>query len=173
MNTKFYLVAKKNLEYIKSNITDDKYLNNLLYANIITILETYLYNLFVFLLHNDFKLLKKLTTSSKFKNQKIPLKLALTNIEKYIIEMIKGLNYHNLSDIEPLFREVLDIKIDYNEKIIETIDIRHNIIHRNGYDKDGKIVNISKEEFLKTINLFSIFILEIDKQIIKKYNVKD
>jgi len=173
MNTKYYLEAKNNLNYIEDKITNDEYLNKLLYANIITILEKYLYNIFITLLNSDIKLLKNLTISSKFKNQKIPLKTALNDVEKYIFEMVKGLNYHNLSDIEPLFSEVLDIKIDYDEKVIHTINTRHNIIHRNGFNKNGESIKISTLQFQQTIKLFLNLILDIDNQITKKYNIQD
>ena len=88
MSSKFFIEAKENLEYISTKISNDKYLNQLLYANIITILETYLYRVFTILLENDFELLKKLTNSSKFKTQKVPLKMALSNIKKMEIKFL-------------------------------------------------------------------------------------
>jgi len=169
MSSKFFIEAKNNLEYISEKISDDEYLNQLLYANIITILETYLYKVFTFLLEKDFELLKKLTNSSRFKNQKIPLKLALTDIKNHIFTMIKGLTYHNLADIEIIYKEVLGVKIRYNEKILNAIDIRHDIIHRNGYKKDGAKITISKNDIIETIKVFESLIKDVDRQVIEKY----
>ena len=169
MSSKFFIEAKNNLEYISEKISDYEYLNQLFYANIITILETYLYKVFTFLLKKDFELLKKLTNSSKFKNQKIPLKLALTDIKSYIFTMIKGLTYHNLADIEIIYKEVLGVKIRYNEKILNAINIRHDIIHRNGYKKDGAKITISKNDIIETIKVFEGLIKDVDRQVIEKY----
>jgi len=170
MNTKFYIEAKNNLEYISQKISDDKYLNNLLYANIVTILETYLYKVFIFLLDNNPKLFKNLANSSKFKNQKVSLKLALSNIKSHIFIMIRRLTYHNLADIELIYKEVLKVDIKYDETILEIINIRHDIIHRNGYTKENITVVLSENDIIDTIKIFKNLIENIDKQIIEKYN---
>ena len=169
MSSKFFIEAKENLEYISTKISNDKYLNQLLYANIITILETYLYRVFTTLLENNFELLKKLTNSSKFKTQKVTLKMALSDIKKHILEMIKGLNYHNLADIDLIYKDVLEIKIKYNDEILKAIEIRHDIIHRNGYKKDGDKVFILNEDIIKSIETFENLIKEIDKEVIEKF----
>jgi uncharacterized protein YegP (UPF0339 family) len=172
MSSKFYLEAENNLKYIIKKISDDEYLNQLLYANIITILETYLYKTFTFLLEKDFKLLKKLTESSKFKNQKVSLKLALSDIKQHIFTMIRNLTYHNLADIDVIYKEVLNIKIKYDEDILNSIEKRHDIIHRNGYKKDGRKIFISKNEIIETVKLFQNLVKDIDMQIMEKYKDK-
>jgi hypothetical protein len=83
--------------------------------------------------------------------------------------MIKGLTYHNLADIEIIYKEVLGVKIRYNEKILNAINIRHDIIHRNGYKKDGAKITISKNDIIETIKVFEDLIKDVDRQVIEKY----
>ena len=50
--------------------------------------------------------------SEKFKARKLPIYFALRNdLTQYFLQLVSEINFHNLSDIEPLFREAFDVKI--------------------------------------------------------------
>jgi len=173
MNTKSYdeFILSKNRILEKIQL-EDLFINKLLFSNIITSFEVYLQSVFLDLLSEDKELLKKLTLSSKYKNNKISLSKALTNdMNIYLSELIKNIVFHNLSDIEPLFKEVLDVNINYklDDKILKSIEKRHDIIHRNGKTKKNIDLEITNMELNNVINIFKKLIEDIDTQIISKY----
>ncbi|MCD6186447.1 MAG: hypothetical protein J7K84_11850, partial [Deltaproteobacteria bacterium] len=107
-----------------------------------------------------------------YKNQNVNLYTALTNdMEKYIIGLIKQIVFHNLSNIRPLFREVLDIEVPNEQEILELIEKRHHIIHRNGFDKNNNSVQIKEEDIETTINFLTNFLERIDQQFIEKFQM--
>lgn len=173
MNTKQYDEFHNNMSVIKNNIQkDNNYLTRLLFANAITCFEVYLQSVFLYLLDKDSKLLENLTLSNKFKNIKISLNVALkNNMKVFLKEMLKNIVFHNLSDIEPLFKEVLGVYINYknDDSILKMIQQRHDIIHRNGKSKSDEPVIITDEYLVKSINDITFLVSDIDSQIIKNY----
>ena len=183
MNTKNFLVFENNLnEIVKLNKINSDYLKKLLFANIITAFEVYLQNSFIALLSEKPNLFIKLTESNKFKNNKITLKQAFDNDMKiYLTTLVKDLVYHNLSDVEPLFNEVLGVKINFNDPkylntrkdssiILEHISKRHDVVHRNGYNKDGVQILFSLQDIDDVAADFKSLVSDIDKQILNKYS---
>jgi len=174
MSTKSYDEFVSSINTIQERMqSEDFFLNKLLFANVVTSFEVYLQSIFLDLLTQDRDLLKKLTLSSKYKNNKISLNKALTNdMGIYLSELIKNIVFHNLSDIEPLFKEVLGVNINYksDDKILKSIEKRHDIIHRNGKTKKSLILKISNSELNNVITIFKELIENIDGQIISKYS---
>jgi len=173
MNTKEFAVFRENITRIKKSFDkENELVNQLLFANIITILEVYLQNSLLDLLSNDKKLLEKLTKSSKFKTNKITLTKALLNdMNIYLKELLKNIVFHNMPDVCLLYKEVLNIEIEYkkDESIINAIEKRHDIIHRNGYSKKAEKINISIEYIKETLEKVNEVVSKIDTQIIDKY----
>ena len=170
MNTNEFNIFLNDTEKIQNNLSDNDLINRLLFANLITVFEVYLQDIFVELLNNSDELKIKLSKSQKYKNHKILLSKAIANdMSKYSIEMVKNLIYHNLSDIEPLFHEVLGVKIELRQKLLEGISIRHDIIHRNGYDKNKNKILLEKQEIEKYIFIFRDVVERINNQIYSLY----
>ena len=171
MNTNAFKNFQYNINDIESHFENNSsYTLMLIYANIITVFEVYLQEAFVDLLKNDYELLKKLTESSKYKNSKITLNKALKNdMSMYLIEMTKNLIFHNLADIEPLYKEVLGVNIRYTDSILKSIETRHHIIHRNGYAKNGEKINISISIAKDTLSTFKNLVGDIENQILQKH----
>jgi len=174
MNTKEFIAFQENIRNIEQSIdSENKLVNKLLFANIITILEVYFQNSLINLLSDDKRLLEKLTKSSKFKNNKITLtKALLNNMNIYLKELLKNIVFHNMPDVQLLYKEVLDIEIEYkkDEVIINAIDKRHDIVHRNGYTKKGSNIDVSNIDIKTTMAKVTEVIFKVDEQIIKKYN---
>ncbi|CAN2041264.1 hypothetical protein GMMP15_370062 [Candidatus Magnetomoraceae bacterium gMMP-15] len=169
MNTKYFKQFKNNIKHIQ-NSTKNDYSRKLFYANLVTVMEIYLSNIFIDTVSNNLNLMKKVTKSNKYKNQKVNLYTALTNdMRRYVIGLIKQIVFHNLSNIRPLFREVLDIEVTNEQKILDLIEKRHHIIHRNGFDENNNPVLIREEDIKTTINFLTNYIERIDQQFIKKF----
>jgi|LGVD01.1.fsa_nt_gb chorismate mutase len=169
MKTIYFKQFKDNIEHIQ-NSTKCDYSLKLFYANLVTIMESYLSDIFIETVSTNLNLMEKLTKSNKYKNQNVNLYTALTNdMKRYIIGLIKQIVFHNLSNIRPLFREVLDIGVTNEQEILDLIEKRHHIIHRNGFDKSNNPVQIREEDIETTINSLTNYIERIDQQFIDKF----
>lgn len=169
MKTIYFKQFKDNIEHIQ-NSTKCDYSLKLFYANLVTIMESYLSDIFIETVSTNLNLMEKLTKSNKYKNQNVNLYTALTNdMKRYIIGLIKQIVFHNLSNIRPLFREVLDIGVTNEQEILDLIEKRHHIIHRNGFDKSNNPVQIREEDIETTINFLTNYIERIDQQFIEKF----
>ncbi|NEX17705.1 MAG: hypothetical protein C1943_14050 [Halochromatium sp.] len=142
----------------------------MLFANLITSLETYLYELTMELLQGDQSLLLNVAKSEKFKARKLPIHFALQNdLKQYFLPLVTEINFHNLSDIEPLFRGALDVKIPLNDDVLQAIRVRHDIVHRDGFSKTGEPIIIDQRIIEKTAQSLSELVQTVDRQVIDRY----
>jgi hypothetical protein len=83
-----------------TSVADDLVLG-LLYANLITVLETYLCDVTRHLVENDGNLLLNAAKSKMFKDRKLPIHFVLSSDpRRYFLRLVGDLNFHNLSDIQ-------------------------------------------------------------------------
>ena len=114
----------------------------MLYGNVISALEAYLFDFFVRALKRDPALVRILVEKNKdFQTRKIPLSEVFKQheeIQTTIQEFLLGLSWHNLPRIEPLYKDVLGIAFDtgYKGNLLPAIAVRHDIVHRNGKTKE-------------------------------------
>ncbi|MEE9377445.1 MAG: hypothetical protein V3V33_05370 [Candidatus Lokiarchaeia archaeon] len=169
----------KNVRKIlKLNVLDgetQKILNRIIYANIITIMETYLSDCFkkIVLKKKKYKL-RLLNSISEFNQMKLTLSDAydwLENVDKNIVEILQTISFHNLGKIKSMFDSVLKVNFPDNiGDIFRAIIIRHDIVHRNGKNKNGEEIEISKDNLSKLIKSVEDFTGNIEKQISKISN---
>ena len=165
------LNIKRILE-LKLNINEKKsrdFLIRILYANIVTAMETYLSDCFI----------EKVISNKKF----IPVLLELTpefNVDKYnlkkaydwienandnIIDVLSGISFHNLSKVKSMYENVLNIEFQQDlGEIFKAILIRHDIVHRNGKTKDNSEVLITKQDLNNLLVQTSEFIKNVELQ---------
>ena len=131
-------------------------LRRLLFANVITVLETFLSDTFVNrVLADDTLLQKYLDTEKAFAEQKFPLNKALQVAEqiraiatKELLDMV----WHNIGKVKSPYRDVLAIDLGDIGPIAKAIHIRHDIVHRNGRQKDGAIHDIAESDITDLIS---------------------
>jgi len=73
--------------------------------------------------------------------------------------------YHNLPKVSHIYKETLDINFPAINQIQKDISIRHDLVHRNGKNKKGEQVLVSKEIIEEFISRVESFVDEIDKQL--------
>lgn len=178
-NTKMISDVNCKLKY---NSKEDNLIGYLLYSNIITSLETYLADIFIStILLNRLYLRKFVETYPKFKGNENGHKFILSEIynkydkiEEIVTEEILGIIYHNLQTIKPMFKDTFAVDFPKDmSNIFYAIQIRHDIVHRNGKTKIDKKTKaftehtIGREKIEKLILDTSEFIAEIDNQMMK------
>lgn len=144
-----------NLPIVEENVR--KILYRIIYANVITVMETYLSDCFTQLVINSKDLkLKLLDSSPDFNQEKYNLRTAydwLEEMDEKIIEKLQNIVFHNLDRIKGMFKNVLMVNFPEDlSDIFRAILNRHDIIHRNGKTKNVNVLEITKEDILDLID---------------------
>lgn len=157
---------------IALRITDQeikKSLNRILYANIITVMETYLSECFTRLvIGNESYKLKLLESSPDFNKETFNLRDAydwLGEIDANIIGKIQGIVFHNIDKVISMYKNILGIEFLDMGEIARAINKRHDIVHRNGKTKDGKVLEFNEKDILKLASYIQKLIEHIEKQV--------
>ncbi len=157
-------------------VTRESILLKIIYSNIITNLETYLFDLAINLVNSDKNSLRKVVENyGLFNNTKVAKNDIFTEYEAIkdsVISELQKKSFHNLSTVVPLFKK--GFNIDFSKKInglYRAVEIRHDIVHRNGMDFKGNTHNISTSDIktliLKTNELVDYVNREFEKLEIK------
>lgn len=160
----------KVMEKIDSIDEDMKfYLYKLLYANLITSMEAYLSDTLIkYVTENDEYLRKFTETYKPFKNQTFTTDDIFNRMD-HLKDIVKGelreLMYHNLPKIKPIFMDSMGIDIGVIKDLYKAVLIRHDIVHRNGKDKEGKEHVITKENVEQLCTQVNDFIYNIERQL--------
>lgn len=148
-----------------------EYLYRQLYAGAITSMEAFLSS----------TLIKEVLSSNenkrKFVEEYLPYRKEqisfssiyeqMDKIDATIQDSLRGLMFHNLGVIKPLYKDVLDIDLGDISDIMKAVQIRHDIVHRSGKDKkEGKIHNIKKEDVTDLVQKVSFLISNVNSKLV-------
>jgi hypothetical protein len=175
-NTNFYETFLNEINSLKIlnriNVVDQnahKILKRQIYVSIVTCLETYLSDAFInTTLSNEIYIKSFFSSFKDFKDQKFSLNEIFNYIGKSeeiartaMLEII----YHNLPKVSHIYKETLDINFPAINQLQKDISIRHDLVHRNGKNKKGDQVLVSKEIIEEFISRVESFVDKIDKQL--------
>lgn len=142
-------------------------LNKMLFANIYASMEAFLQDLcsYYVMKKQEYKemFLKSHTKLSQEKFYLFEFFDKIKQIDYKIINAIENTVFHRLTDeVEPLFNKTFGITFPKYKFISDNLQIRHDIVHRNGYSNKRKIHLISEKQLdnlIKEVDLFvhSIF----------------
>jgi hypothetical protein len=175
-HTRFFDIFQKSAAEISSlagqaeALANTDLLAKILFANIITALETYLSDAFVYTVISFPLLIRRLVESDPyFKNKKLELKDIFRRhegIKGEVAEYLEGLMYHNLSKIRQLYRGTLCVEFpkDIGE-ICRAIEDRHDIVHRNGRRRSGVLVDPDLDSVKQLLATAVAFVEQVDSQV--------
>lgn len=89
----------------------------------------------------------------------------MDNMDSKIQETLRGLMYHNLGKIKPIYKDVLDIDLGDIREIMKAVQIRHDIVHRSGKDKDGNLHSIKKEDVTTLVEKVSFLMSTVSSKL--------
>lgn len=156
------------------------YYYRLIYANVIASMEAYLSKTIITLVLNNDDLFWNFVREFKWNNVKIDIsqiKQVYDEMDKRVQTALAEVLYHNLSKVKNIYKDVLNISILEDRKVMDflckAVDIRHDIVHRNGRKNvrgaEQKNVdeyhNIQLEQIEELISYVDKLILSIEKQI--------
>nr|WP_281959172.1 HEPN domain-containing protein [Enterobacter mori] len=140
------------------------------YSYSVTLMETCLGDMIKSLVLNQECYLKNsIENVTELKNIKIPLLEIFRNsdiVKKVVLTTFSDYLYHNIEKIVPIYSAVLGEKTPSNVKnkmdeVIKITKIRHDIVHRNGVDKNGEAVDLSRQALIKAMNDIEEFVTHI------------
>ena len=142
----------------------------LLYANVITSLEAYLSDVFISLVVRHPSLLRKFVESDPlFKSQRTAtseLFNLMDSIEARVRSQLYVLPFHRLEKVQKMYDQALGIKFPSGLKeILNAVQVRHDIIHRNGARKDGTQVILSTSALDNLLAKVEAFVESLDRDV--------
>lgn len=173
-NTTFYEIFKSSLTEtlgLAVLAPNSDSLARMLYANVITLLETYLSDtLRKQILKRNAVLRRFVKNHDAFKNsRKEPISEVFETydrINELANEAINGLSFHNILTAKKLYKEVLATSFpDDISELVKAVDTRHDIVHRNGKDFHRNAVIVTMAKVQVVAELVDETVKYIDKQI--------
>lgn len=132
----------------------------MLHGHIITILEAYLM----------VRLCKLIFNQNNLENKLISNRDKFRRIEKK--EDLLNNSFHNVRFVNNLLKLVFDIDIKSTHDLPwlqDAVKIRHDCVHRAGYDKDGNKVLLSKESLQNLADSVRDFVTRLDSMLAFPY----
>ena len=146
-----------------------EYLYRQLYAGAITSMEAFLSStLLKVVLSSDENKRKFVEKYLPYRVEQISFANIFEQMEKLdtkIQETLRGLMYHNLGKIKPIYKEVLDIDLGDICEIMKAVQIRHDIVHRSGKDKEGNLHIIQKEDVSSLVEKVSFLMSAVSTKL--------
>ncbi len=146
------------------------HLLGLLHVSVITAIETYLSDAFINVVLNDEHYFRRFVEyNPEFSKKSFKLS-EVFNVHENIKNEVRGYLFsqlwHNIKKIKPMYKTTLDVDFkDDLESIFKAIDKRHDLVHRNGKNKEGEQVMITKHDLEELINEASEFVKYINDQL--------
>jgi len=141
------------------------------HAHIISSIELFLSSTIIHQVTNSEELIKKLIESDpEFGKRKFTLKDIFQEKEKLKVTVaiyLKELIFHKLNKVKQMYKSVLDIDFGDISLLYKAVLVRHDCVHRAGYDVEGKKTEISIESIRELINLCNDLTMKIDTSILE------
>jgi hypothetical protein len=123
----------------------------MVYAHTITIFEVYLEDTVKSLIMtNDTFLRNAINNVEPFKKKAIMLKnisLEPDGIKNYVLNQLSENLFHNVSKVAIILDGVIGQRLDLDiSDAAKIVSVRHDVVHRNGKDKEGKTIEIDKSK---------------------------
>jgi hypothetical protein len=144
-------------------------LHRLLYANLISVLEAYLSDSFINQVLTDPQRLRQFVeTTPDF--QKRPVRFsevfrivdgALNEVKRHLLAVV----WHDLGKVQAMYRHTLGIDLRRRlADLARAVAKRHDIVHRNGRNKSGDVVEVSSDDVRGLITLIEDCVSDIENQ---------
>lgn len=149
-------------------------LNRMVFSHQVTALEAYLGDTLINavmadatakqrLIEHDVELMKEKFTLAEISKEP-------TLVESKVREYLRSILYHNLAKVDVLYDIALGIRILNEAKdkasLFKAVTLRHDCVHRNGFDKDGNELHVFTKKFVQdTADLIRDFVGSIENAV--------
>lgn len=148
--------------------------NRMIFSHQITAMEAYLADTLINEIEADADAFKRLIdkdddlATEKFTLSEIAKDPAL--VERKVRGHLRSIQYHNLAKVDVLYNIALGIRIlnlaQEKPTLFKAVILRHDCVHRNGFDKDGNELKVFTKAFVQdTADLIKAFVESIEKAV--------
>lgn len=142
-----------------------------IFSGAITCLEDYLSTTLIQqVLNNEENFKQFIKTFRGIKNRKFNLSEIydkLDSIRDIVKKELVDVIYHDLPKVKGMYQDTLGIDFPNIGDLMSAIKTRHDMVHRNGKNKEGEKIEITKELVVEVIEKVELFVKNIDKKITK------
>ncbi len=164
---------------VESNLKDSSKLAFMLHSNMIikmsyayavTLLESFLGDTLKALIteRSDFlnNAIKNVEEVKKAKYSIAELATTDLDISSLALKNISEILFHNIPKVKKVYEQVIGQKLGVDISAVSTItSLRHDIVHRNGYTKDKKSINLTAQNFYQAIDDIKAFTSDLQIKI--------
>jgi len=159
-----YQDFKAGLDKISSHVENsDEFHMALYYASLVSMMEKYLFDVFITEIEGDLSAFLRMCSMDKYANQTFKLPQILHgNIRNHVINSVKSMVWHRLNDVDPLYKKVFGFGLNISRSLTGIIEVRHDIVHRNGFTLAREAIQLNREMLTGAITNLERFIHDVD-----------
>lgn len=141
----------------------------MLHAHVVSTFEHFLSTTFIHCVTSSDKLTRRLIeTDPEFGNRKFTVNEIYaqhSNIKLTVASYLKGLIFHDMRKVKPMYADVLECDFGDISWLFVAVRVRHDCVHRAGYDKEGKPVTLSVNSIKELVNNCRMLADKIDTHV--------
>lgn len=168
---------KELLQIVISNSDLQKYFYQMIYANVIATMEAYLSKCIISLVLNDDTMFWRFVRRFDWGKEKInieDIKDVYDSMNIKVQTKLTEVLYHNLPKVKAMYKNILEIDILRSDAdmtfLTQAVDIRHDLVHRNG--RKGKHCEVDVFHDI-TLEMITELIEHVDSLVEDIENQKD
>lgn len=142
-----------------------------IFSGAITCLEDYLSTTLIQRVLNNETVFKDFVkTYKKFKDRKFDLSDIydkVDTLESIVKQELVDIIYHDLPKVRGIYQDTLKINFPVIKDIMKIITNRHDMVHRNGKNKEGEKIEISKDVVSDVIDKVDNFVKDVETELNK------
>lgn len=161
--------ASSEVLNLSATISSAKNLLVMLQAHVVTAVEAYLSSTFIEkALSAELFMQKLVETDPEFAKRKFTIQEIFTKRESLkddLRQYLKDLIFHDIAKVKEMYKSVLDIDFGEVGWLFKAVTLRHDCVHRAGYDKDGNQVPLTVASITELIDQCATLVHEIESSI--------
>jgi len=139
------------------------------HGHIVSAVEGYLAGTFIHEVTRSDELIKKLVEVNRdLGKQRFSLNeiyIQSNNLKITVATYLKNLIFHDLKRVIPIYRDVLGHDFGDLRWLFNGVKLRHDCVHRAGYNKDGEPVNITKNTLIVLLERVTALVESVEETV--------
>jgi len=148
-------------------------INRMTFAQSVSALEAYLGDTLVNAVMSRPEAMRRLVAKdTELSEQKLTLGQVLDHheiVSNRVEDYLRGLLYHNLAKIEAIYRIAIGVEIlpdrELRARLFRAMSIRHDLVHRNGRDKNDVVVQLPSDIVGRAISDIRTFVNHVERTV--------
>ena len=163
------IAASRDILALSLTVSSTKNLLVMLHAHVVTAVEAYLSSTFIEkALSAELFMRKLVETDPEFAKRKFTIKEIFTkrdSLKDDLRQYLKDLIFHDVAKVKEMYKSVLEIDFGEIGWLFQAVVLRHDCVHRAGYDKDGNEVPLTKTSIKELIEQCAMLVHEVESSV--------